>query len=205
MPLRSRSKARLSPPRALGPVLTVGPAEVRAGTCSWTDPTLVKEADWYPKRSMTAAERLAFYAEHFPLVEADSTYYHPPTPQLCRSWVERTPPGFVINVKAYSLLTGHPTRPDSLWPDLRDEIAAEFVGKKNVYPTHLPDDAVDEAWHRFTTALRPLVRAQKFGAVLLQYPQWFTPKRANREELARARARRGSLPACVEFRSPAWL
>ena len=66
-------------------------------------------------------------------------------------------PGFVINVKAYSLLTGHPTRPDSLWPDLRDEIAAEFVGKKNVYPTHLPDDAVDEAWHRFTTALRPLV------------------------------------------------
>ena len=42
------------------------------------------------------------------------------------------------------------------------------------------------------------------GAVLLQYPQWFTPKRANRDELARARERLGDLPVCVEFRSPRW-
>ena len=46
----------------LGPVLRVGQARVLAGTCSWTDATLVKETDWYPKRTMTAAERLAFYA-----------------------------------------------------------------------------------------------------------------------------------------------
>src|SRR5439155_10698870 len=44
----------------------------------------------------------------------------------------------------------------------------------------------------------------RLGAVLLQYPQWFTPKRDNRDELARARTRLGDLPLAVEFRSPLW-
>ncbi|MST33166.1 DUF72 domain-containing protein, partial [Acidimicrobiaceae bacterium USS-CC1] len=75
------------------------------GTCSWTDRTLVAETDWYPKRSMSAAERLAFYAEHFAVAEADSTYYFPPGPDLTRGWAERTPAGFTMDVKAYALLT----------------------------------------------------------------------------------------------------
>jgi hypothetical protein len=41
---------------------------VRVGTCSWTDRTLVKDSDWYPRKTMTAAERLGFSAGHFPLV-----------------------------------------------------------------------------------------------------------------------------------------
>lgn len=57
----------------LGPVLRVKSAEVRVGTCSWTDRTLLKEADWYPKRTMSAAERLAYYSARFAVVEADST------------------------------------------------------------------------------------------------------------------------------------
>ena len=69
------------------------PARVLVGTCSWTDKTLTEETDWYPRRSMTAAERLKFYASRFPIVEVDSTYYFPPSPQLARTWVERTPTG----------------------------------------------------------------------------------------------------------------
>jgi uncharacterized protein YecE (DUF72 family) len=42
------------------------------------------------------------------------------------------------------------------------------------------------------------------GAVLLQYPTWFTPKRANREELASVRSRLGGVRVCVELRSPRW-
>ncbi len=99
----------------LAPVLRVGDALVRAGTCSWTDPTLVKGTDWYPKKSMSAAERLAFYAAHFPVVEADSTYYRPPSRSLAEGWVERTPDGFTMDVKAWSLLTGHPTKKEALW------------------------------------------------------------------------------------------
>jgi uncharacterized protein YecE (DUF72 family) len=190
---------------ALAPVLDIGGAVVRTGTCSWTDPTLVKETDWYPRRSMSAADRLAHYAASFSVVEADSTYYFPPSPELARGWVERTPAGFRMNVKAYSLLTQHPTRPDSVWEDLREEVLPEFKGKRNVYAHHLPAEVVDEAWERFRHAVTPLHDAGKLGAVLLQYPQWFTPKGANRAELERARERLGDLPACVEFRSPLWL
>ena len=78
--------------------LQLGGSRVLIGTCSWTDATLVKETDWYPKKTMTAAERLAYYASKFPIVEVDSTYYFPPTPELAQTWAERTPvrlgPGF---------------------------------------------------------------------------------------------------------------
>ena len=189
----------------LGPVIETPRGAIRVGTCSWTDPTLVKDTDWYPKKSMSAAERLAFYAARYPIAEADSTYYFPPTPELTRSWVERTPPGFTMNVKAYSLLTGHPTRPDSLWPDLRAALVADAAGKRNVYAHHLPPDALEEAWARFAFALRPLHDAGKLGAVLFQYPEWFGPRKDNRAELGRLRARLGEAPVCVEFRSPKWL
>jgi len=194
----------MTDPSPLGPVLHLGGAEVRVGTCSWADRTLVRETDWYPRRTMSAAERLAFYGARFPLVEADSTYYRPPSRQLTAGWAERTPDGFRMNVKAYSLMTGHPTRPDTLWPDIAAELEAGAADKRNIYQHHLPDDAFDEAWARFADALVPLAEAGKLGAVLLQYPHWFTPKRANRDELARARERLPGLAVCVELRSPLW-
>ena len=186
-------------------MMTVAAPRVLVGTCSWTDRTLVKDTDWYPKKSMSAADRLGFYASRFSIAEADSTYYFPPSPELTRGWVERTPDDFTMNVKAYSLLTGHPTRPDSLWADLREAVLPEFADKRNVYASHLPDEAVTEAWQRFIFALRPLHEAGKLGAVLMQYPEWFTAKKANRIELASVRERTADLPVCVEFRSPTWL
>ena len=180
-------------------------SRVLAGTCSWTDATLVKKTNWYPKKSMSAADRLAFYAKQFPLVEADSTYYRPPTVPLTEGWAERTPDGFTFNIKAYSLFTHHPTQPEGLWPDLRDAIKPEFQGKQRAYAEHLEPEALDEAWARFDHALRPLARSGRLGAILLQYPRWFTPKRANREELTGLRARLADYRICVEFRSPLWL
>lgn len=180
------------------------PARVLVGTCSWTDKTLTEETDWYPRRSMTAEERLKFYAGQFPIVEADSTFYFPPSRQLCRSWVERTPRAFTMNVKAYSMLTGHPTRPASLWRDLRYELPDDVAAKRNLYPHHLDPDALDEVWFRFVDALAPLVDTGKLGAVLMQYPPWFVPKRDNRAELERMRERLRDLPVCVELRAPAW-
>lgn len=190
---------------ALGRVLDLEGAGLYCGTCSWTDPTLVKESSWYPRRSMSAAERLAFYASSFPVVEADSTYYWPPSPELSRGWVERTPEGFRFDVKCWSLLTNHPTRPDSLWEDLRGAVLPEHRGKARLYASHLEPEALEEAWVRFGSALEPLRDAGRLGAVLVQYPSWFTPKRANREELARLPGRLGGLGASVELRSPAWL
>jgi uncharacterized protein YecE (DUF72 family) len=177
---------------------------------------------------MGTAERLRYYATQFSLVEADGTYYRPPSAQLAQSWAERSPEGFCFDIKAYGLLTGHPVDPVTLWPDIREAAASGRgerghgepggraapgqgrpgqgrPGQGRVYAHHLPTDAVDEAWARFMDALRPLRDAGKLGAVLLQYPPWFGPKRSNRDELALLPSRLGGVTGCVEFRSPAWL
>jgi uncharacterized protein YecE (DUF72 family) len=174
------------------------------GTCSWTDPTLIKQTTWYPKKTMTAAERLRFYAGQFPVVEADATYYRPPSRELARSWAERVPAGFCFDVKAYGLLTGHPVEPGPLWPDIRDLVSSEAAGKRRIYAHHLPPEAMDEVWARFVDALAPLHESGHLGAVLFQYPPWFVPRRTNREELARLPERLNGLLACVELRSPKW-
>jgi len=165
----------------------------------------VKETDWYPKRSMTAAERLAFYAARFPIVEVDSTYYFPPTPELARSWVERTPAGFTMDIKAWSLLTGHPTFPHALWPDLQDEVRPDLRDRRRLYRSHLTDEALQESWRRFAHALMPLHEAGRLGAVLLQYPRWVGPSTSARQQILGARRHLADFNLCVEFRNPRWL
>jgi uncharacterized protein YecE (DUF72 family) len=189
----------------LGPSVELDGHRVLTGSCSWTDRTLVSETDWYPRKSMSAEERLRFYAARFPLTEIDSTYYAPPSEQQARLWAERTPAGFRFDVKAYSLLTGHPTRPRSLWRDIREDLPQEIQEKRNVYATHLSQDTLDEAWRRFAAALRPLHEADRLGAVLFQYPPWFGPRRENRAELESLRERLPDYRVSVEFRSPRWL
>jgi uncharacterized protein YecE (DUF72 family) len=190
---------------SLGPAAWTGEHTVLTGSCSWTDKTLVEEADWYPRRTMSAEERLRWYASQFPLTEIDSTYYAPPAERQVALWAERVPDGFRFDVKAYSLLTGHPTRPKSLWRDLRDDLDPEVAEKRNIYPKHLGPEAMDEAWRRFGAALRPLHEAGKLGAVLFQYPPWFGPRRDNRAEIEALRERLPDYRISVEFRSPRWL
>jgi uncharacterized protein YecE (DUF72 family) len=189
----------------IGETIRVDGRAVFCGTCSWTDKTLVQETDWYPQRTMSAEDRLRFYAAHFPLTEIDSTYYAPPAEQQAALWAQRTPEGFRFDVKAYGLLTGHPARPQSLWKDLRDELPAEVAEKRNLYAKDLSPEAMDEAWRRFENALRPLHDAERLGAVLFQYPPWFTPRRDNRAEIEALRDRLPDYRICVEFRSPRWL
>src|SRR5512132_3191880 len=52
--------------------------------------------------------RLRYYAQVFPIVEVDATYYALPSDHNARLWVDGTPPVFVFNIKAFGLLTQHP-------------------------------------------------------------------------------------------------
>ena len=63
---------------------------IRVGTASWTDKTLLASG-WYPDSVKSAEERLAHYAQHFPLVEVDSTYYSPPAEQTAALWAHAPP------------------------------------------------------------------------------------------------------------------
>jgi uncharacterized protein YecE (DUF72 family) len=171
---------------------------IQVGTASWTDKTLL-ESGWYPETAKTPEKRLAYYASQFPLVEVDATYYAPPNEQTTRLWVDRTPKGFTFNIKAFSLLTGHPTKPSALYKDLRPE-----TDKKNLYPNDLPAQAYEDLWTRFLSALDPLVEAGKLGAILFQFPPWFTIRRTNKEYLLEVAARCRPLRVAVEFRHASW-
>jgi uncharacterized protein YecE (DUF72 family) len=175
------------------------------GISSWTERTLIKESDFYPPGAKTAEGRLQFYASQFPIVEVDSTYYFPPSERNAVLWIERTPKDFTFNIKAYSLLTNHPTKRESLYADLRDELPKELEKKRNLYREQLPDEAVEQVWQRFHDALMPLHSAGKLGAVLFQFPQWFVIARKNKEYLLECRDRLKDFRVAVEFRHKSWL
>lgn len=177
---------------------------ISVGTSSWTDPTLVRDTDFYPPGATSAEDRLRHYASIFPVVEVDATFYAPPSPDVARLWVERTPARFRMEIKSYGLFTQHPVRPATLWKDLRGEIPAEHRAKRNIYLSHLPEEVVEEAWARFDHALRPLHDAGKLGAVVFQWPPWFTAKRANREHLASLAGRLPDYRVAVELRHGSW-
>lgn len=175
------------------------------GTSSWTDPTLVKEGDFYPPEARSAEARLRYYATQFPLVEVDSTYYFPPSERNSVLWIERTPMDFTFNIKAYSLLTDHPTRPDSLYADIREGLSPELLEKRNLYRGNLPDEAVTEVWQRFRDALMPLHSAGKLGAVLFQFPQWFVIGRKSKDYIEECAERLSDFRVAIEFRHESWL
>lgn len=178
---------------------------ILVGTSSWTDPTLVKEGHFYPPEAKSAEARLRFYAERFPIVEVDSTYYFPPSERNAVLWIERTPKDFTFNIKAYSLLTNHPTKRESIYKDLQRQIPEELEDKRNLYREQLPDAVVDEVWQRFRDALMPLHSAGKLGAVLFQFPQWFVIGRRNKDYILECADRLKDFRIAVEFRHKTWL
>ncbi len=175
------------------------------GTSSWTDPTLVKDGDFYPPSAGSAEARLKYYATQFPLVEVDSTYYFPPSERNAVLWIERTPKDFTFNIKAYSLLTNHPTRRESLYKDLVGELPEELEGKRSLYRDKLPPEIVDEVWRRFHDALMPLHSAGKLGAVLFQFPRWFVIGGANRDYIVGCKERLADFRLAIEFRHKSWM
>lgn len=174
--------------------------KVKVGTASWTDKSLLASG-WYPPEVETPGDRLAYYAGHFPLVEVDSTYYGLPSERNAVLWTQRTPPGFTFNVKAFSLLTGHPTRVAALPKELRPDDA----GRANVYAERLAPEVVDGVWDRFLSALAPLHEAGRLGLLLFQFPPWFSISKANKARILDAARRAQPYRICVEFRHASWM
>lgn len=173
--------------------------EILVGTSAWTDKTLL-QTDWYPKDAKSAEDRLRYYASQFAITEVDSTYYFPPSEKNSELWVERTPEDFVFNVKAFSSMTGHPTKAEAIYKDLEVPTA-----KKNLYPEDLPPEVVDAIWERFTSALWPLHDAGKLGVILFQFPPWFVIGKRNRSFILDCARRAAPMRICVEFRNKTWM
>lgn len=175
------------------------------GTCSWTDKTMIER--WYPPGVSTPEARLRYYAARFDTVEIDSTFYGLPRREFASGWARRTPENFVFHVKAYGLMTGHEVDERSLHPDLRS-YRYEITSRGRVRDPE--DRMVQRAFEIFAEELEPLVEAGKMGAVLMQYPPYFTAKDAehrkrNLRAIESAAAMLDPLPVLVEFRHSSWV
>jgi uncharacterized protein YecE (DUF72 family) len=181
-----------------------GGGVIRFGTAGWTDPTLTAPGVFYPDDARTPESRLRYYASRFPLVEIDSTYYALPAEQTAALWATRTPRGFVFDVKANALMTGHTTETSRLPKSLRDALPQELASRRRISALSLPDELRDEIWRMFLSALEPLRRSEKLGSVLLQFPPWFGPSRQNADAVVDAVRRLGDVRGAVELRNAKW-
>jgi uncharacterized protein YecE (DUF72 family) len=177
---------------------------ILVGTSSWTDPTLLRSG-WYPRGVNTPEKKLRFYSLNFPIVEVDSAYYALPSRDTVRLWVERTPPEFVFDVKAFALFTQHPTPVRSLPQDIQMALPEKLRQRASLYQKDVSADLAGEIWRRFVDALLPLDSAGKLGVVLFQFPQWFLPGSETCEYILRCGEMMGQYRIGVEFRSSVWL
>lgn len=177
--------------------------EFLVGTASWTDPTLVESDLFYPPSVKTAEERLRFYAGHFNTVEVDSTYYALLAERTAQAWVERTPPRFKMNLKAFAMLTQHPVEVARLPRALKELLPRAAAGEKRL--TRPPPAMVDLAFEMFNSAAQPLRTAEKLGMMLFQFPPYFTFRKPNLDYLDSLSARLPDTDLAIEFRHPSWL
>ncbi len=179
---------------------------VRVGICSWTDPALIEDGSFYPRRSMSAEARLRHYARFFDVVEVNSAYYAIPDVRVVTRWVERTPRDFVFHVKAWAPLTGHHTRPQTVPADVALALPAgvRLTRRGEVAAGAFSPAALDAAFRVFRASLAPLAEAGKLGYVLFQFAPWV---RWSPDWLAYLEALPDRLPGCkpaVEFRDRSW-
>jgi uncharacterized protein YecE (DUF72 family) len=98
---------------------------VRIGTCGWS----YKEWSgvFYPD-DPTAGEFLSSYAERYPVVEVDSTFYHSPSRRTVEGWRDKTPDGFGFSLKVPQTITH-----EKVLVDCRAEVSA-FLTAARVLP-----------------------------------------------------------------------
>jgi uncharacterized protein YecE (DUF72 family) len=146
---------------------------IRIGLAGWGD-----HDDLYPV-GLSGRQKLQAYAEYFPIVEVDSSFYAVQPPAYMERWAEETPKEFAFIVKAYQGMTGH-SRGQVPFAD---------------------EEAMFRAFRAF---VEPASAAGKLGMVLFQYPPWFACSKGNVETLRRVRDRMAGLPLALEFRHQSW-
>jgi uncharacterized protein YecE (DUF72 family) len=78
------------------------PHPIRIGCSGWSYPDW--EGAFYPE-GMPAGDYLEYYADRFPIVEVDSTFYRVPSARMVQGWRNRTPPDFRFALKVPQVIT----------------------------------------------------------------------------------------------------
>jgi len=170
--------------------------KILVGTASWSDPGFVER--WYPKK-LPAGDRLPWYAQHFDLVEVNSTFYSVPEPRMVERWCAATRNDFKFDVKLHQLFSFHSTAVKLLPPDLQSHVKIDAKGK--VEPTHETQEALLKIFLRGTAIFRS---AGKMGVLLLQLSPAFSPRKHELSELEPLIDMLHGYELAIEFRNRNW-
>jgi uncharacterized protein YecE (DUF72 family) len=171
--------------------------KILVGTASWSDPGFVRH--WYPK-TLRAYERLGWYAQHFEMVEVNSTFYSVPDLRMVERWCAATPDGFIFDVKLHQLFSFHSTPAKLLPPELQKSLKIDHKGKVKLTPA-LAETMIE----LFLRSMSILLEAGKLGAFLLQLSPAFSPRRHNLEELELLIYMLRDYQLAIEFRNRNWV
>jgi uncharacterized protein YecE (DUF72 family) len=172
-------------------------SKILVGTASWSDPGFVER--WYPKK-MPAGERLAWYAQHFEMVEVNSSFYSVPDPRLVERWCHHTPDGFLFDVKLHQLLSRHSANVKLLPPALQKQAEADARGRVRLTP-EIEAAMIDE----FRRPLEILRANKKMGALLLQLSPGFSPRKHQLLELNDLLGALAGYRIAIELRNRNWV
>ena len=147
---------------------------IHIGLAGWGD-----HDSLYPAKTK-AGDKLKVYAEHFEVVEVDSTFYAIQSQERFAGWVGNTPATLHFVVKAYQGMTGH---------------------QRGAAPSNQDIDAMTESFCRM---LEPAQEAGRLTAALFQYPPWFDCTSVNVMLLREMKRRMNGFPCALEFRHQSW-
>jgi uncharacterized protein YecE (DUF72 family) len=170
--------------------------KILVGTASWSDPGFVER--WYPKK-MPAGERLQWYAQHFEMVEVNSTFYSVPEPRMVERWCAATPNDFTFDLKLHQLFSFHSTPAKLLPPDLQRRAQTDARGRVKSTPNL--QELLLQVFLRSMSILR---KAGKLGVLLLQLSPSFSPRKHKLDELERLIEILSDYDLAIEFRNRNW-
>ena len=170
--------------------------KILIGTASWSDPGFVER--WYPKK-MAAGERLGWYAQHFELVEVNSTFYSVPEPRMTERWCAATPERFTFDVKLHQLFSFHSTPAKLLPPDLQRRAQTDAKGK-----VKSTADLQETLLRIFLRSISIIRDAGKLGVLLLQLSPAFSPRKHELSELEPLIEMLSDYDVAIELRNRNW-
>jgi uncharacterized protein YecE (DUF72 family) len=131
---------------------------------------------FYPRSKPKAFHPLAFLSQYFGAVEINTSFYQPLKPELAQLWA-----GLVSHRKDFVFTA---------------KLARRFTHDRVLDPAEVA---------LFCEGLRPLLRAGKLGALLMQFPWSFRFTAENRDYLIRLRRAFHEFPLVAEMRHVSWL
>ena len=156
-------------------------------------------------RRRTAEDRLVYYANQFPIVEVDATYYALPSRRTGELWLERTPPDFTFDIKAHALMTGQPSEPKRLPKDLREALPPELAEQKRVYARDCRTRSRTRSGRASSTASSRCAPPASSARSSSSTRAGSSPPTSRATRSSKARERLGDTPFAVELRHASWL